>query len=181
MIITMIIEFKELEKMVGPFDRRPILLKSEDNAEYGVEFGNTGFKIRLVNEGQGKVGRFDFTPESKYDPTSTPARYAKMLGASLYGLWEWLKNPPLDQKIISGQFHSIKAITNENMIRAITNLFSANGHGEMIGTSRVPGTEFNAIEINLDLLKELEESDMLIKKLFSYDEMCREMEVSFHK
>ena len=161
------------DRFESVFCRDPVLLSNARCTT--VIFGNSGFM--LVTHSNGEVKTFHFTPEDKaYADSFSKAKYAKLLGSALFGLWLWLNEPPPGHLQVSEQFDYIRTVANVTMVNAIRNLFDRFSHGEMITVNKVSQYGFEFI-MKIDLLKYrcLESHDPLIEKLRLFDTLAKKV------
>lgn len=163
------------DRLESVFSRDPVLFSNSRCTT--VSFGNSGFM--LVTHTSDEVKTFHFTPEDKTYPDSFfRARYAKLLGSALFGLWLWLNGPPAKHVQVVEKFDYIRAVSNMTMVDAIWKLFDCFGHGEMITRDRVSkyGLEF-IIKIDLLRYRRLKSDDPLIERLRLLDNLAKKIMV----
>jgi len=127
-----------------------------------VLFGNTGFTINFDLASKDKAkSTFDFTPEGAFGfRADKAAKNASILSTALLGIYNFLNDTDTLKRfgLPISEIGETSAITNERLVLAIKELFSENGHEELVKA----GHFLNEVTINLNSFRSLDKNDALL-------------------
>lgn len=114
------------EKQMEPVCVKPVIRNSSSGNLRLISFGNTGFELHVLFDKANDVIDFHYLPEGNTSGVSKDAaRYATLLGAGLWGSYEFFSNKRLTEQngISVNKWRSLSAQTNDRLASAIFGLF----------------------------------------------------------